>query len=184
MICDTPAMEGTIRVPKAHPNQRALGAMLRRDVPPAEVSRHARAVAEGFDELWIVEDLPYAGGISQVAAVLEATASAGGAGPVVGHGIAPAPFRNPAALAMEWATLAEMYPGRIAAGFGHGVPSWMGQIGEGVASPLTLLEETIDAVQRLLAGERVFVEGRYVSIDDVELVFPPATPPLRPPRTG
>lgn len=158
---------------------QSVGAMLRRDVPPGSLREHARAVAPGFDELWIVEDLPYAGGISQAAAVLEATAGIDvGDGPIIGHGIAPAPFRNPAALAMEWATLAAMYPGRVAVGVGHGVPSWMKQIGESVASPLLLLEETIDAVQRLLAGERVRVDGRYVSIDDVELIFPPANPPL------
>jgi len=153
--------------------------MLRRDVPPARLRDHARAVADGFDELWIVEDLPYAGGISQAAAVLEVTQGVGGGvGPVIGHGIAPAPFRNPAALAMEWATLAEMYPGRLAAGVGHGVQSWMAQINERVDSPLTLLDETIDVVQRLLAGECVSAEGRYVSLDNVELVFPPTVAPL------
>ena len=152
--------------------------MLRRDSPPASLRELARAVAPGFDELWIVEDLPYAGGISQATAVLEATAGiGGGAGPVVGHGIAPAPFRNAAALAMEWATLAEMYPGRFAAGVGHGVQSWMAQIGEQTDSPLTLLAETIEVTQQLLAGERVTVDGRYVSIDGLELVFPPLQPP-------
>lgn len=130
-----------------------------------------------LDELWIVEDLPYAGGISQLTAVLAATDDGNGGGPVVGHGIAPAPFRNPAALAMEWATLAEMYPGRLAAGIGHGVQSWMAQIGERVDSPLTLLDETLSVVQRLLGGERVDVDGRYVRCADVELVFPPAQPP-------
>lgn len=157
---------------------RAIGAMLRREVRPRDLQDHARAVAASFDELWIVEDLPYAGGISQATAVLEATAGlGGGVGPVIGHGIAPAPFRNPAALAMEWAALAEMYPGRVAFGIGHGVPSWMAQIGERVDSPMTLLEETIDAVQRLLAGERLRVAGRYVSLDGVELMFPPTSPP-------
>lgn len=158
---------------------RTIGAMLRREVPPSQLRELARAVAPGLDELWIVEDLPYAGGISQAAVVLEATKElGGGAGPVVGHGIAPAPFRNAAALTMEWATLAEMYPGRLAAGVGHGVQSWMAQIGERVDSPLTLLEETIDAAQRLLSGDRVQVAGRYVSLDDVELIFPPAQPPV------
>ncbi len=86
---------------KAKTSHQAIGAMLRRDVPPAGLRDHARAVAPGFDELWIVEDLPYAGGISQATAVLEATAGMGeGVGPVVGHGIAPGPFRNPAVLAM------------------------------------------------------------------------------------
>lgn len=166
-------------VENPQPPVRSVGAMLRRDVRPADLGTHARAVADGFDELWVVEDLPFAGGISQATAVLEATAGVGGgAGPVVGHGIAPAPFRNPAALAMEWATLAEMYPGRVSTGVGHGVPSWMEQIGERVASPLTLLEETIDVVQRLLRGERVDVDGRYVSITDVQLVFPPSQVPV------
>lgn len=153
--------------------------MLRREVRPADLQQLARAVAPGLDELWIVEDLPYAGGISQAAVVLEATKGiGGGAGPLIGHGIAPAPFRNAAALTMEWATLAEMYPGRLAAGVGHGVQTWMAQIGERVDSPLTLLEETIDAAQRLLDGQRVQLAGRYVSLDDVQLIFPPARPPV------
>lgn len=146
----------------------AIGAMIRRDVPPGAVSAHAQAVQQGFDELWIVEDLPWAGGISQISAVLEATDDV-----VVGHGIAPAPFRNPAALAMEWATLAELFPGRIAGGIGHGVPSWMRSIGEGVDSPLTLLKETIEAVRGLLAGDTMDVDGRYISLGAVQLRFPP-----------
>ena len=42
---------------------------------------------------------------------------------------------------------------------------------------MTLLEEYATAVRRLLAGERVTVEGRYVQLDDVALDWPPATPP-------
>ena len=151
----------------------SVGAMIRRDVPPGEVVDHARLIQDGFDELWVVEDLPYAGGISQATAVLAGTRDV-----VVGHGIAPAPFRNPAALAMEWATLAAMYPGRLAAGVGHGVQDWMAQIGEKVASPLTLLTETIEAIRRLLAGELVSINGRYVHLDQIRLQFPPVLVPL------
>lgn len=150
-----------------------IGAMIVRDIAPSSIVEHALRIEAFYDELWVVEDLPYAGGISQAAAVLAATQSV-----TVGHGIAPAAFRNPAALAMEWATLAELFPGRFIAGIGHGVQSWMGQIGERVASPLTLLSETLNAVRPLLHGERVSVDGRYVQLDDVALVFPPATPPL------
>jgi 5,10-methylenetetrahydromethanopterin reductase len=85
---------------------------------------HARLIQKGFDELWVVEDLPFAGGISQVAAVLDATTDV-----IVGHCVAPAPFRKPVALAMEWATLAALHPGRFAACIGHGIQPWMGQIG-------------------------------------------------------
>jgi 5,10-methylenetetrahydromethanopterin reductase len=150
----------------------SIGALIRRDLPPKKVIEHARAVQDGFDEMWVIEDLPFAGGISQAAAVLAATD-----GVAVGHGIAPAPFRNPAALAMEWATLAEFYPGRFIAGIGHGVQEWMGQIGDRVASPLTLLEETTIAVRRLLAGETVSVTGRYVQLDNVKLEYPPQQVP-------
>jgi len=151
----------------------SIGAMVRRDIPPREVPEHARRIQQGFDELWVVEDLPYAGGISQVSAVLDATTDV-----LVGHGVAPAPFRNPVALAMEWATLAELHPDRFAAGIGHGIQAWMGQIGGRVTSPLALLREQVDVVRRLLAGETVSIDGRYVQVDDVSLEFPPRVPPL------
>jgi alkanesulfonate monooxygenase SsuD/methylene tetrahydromethanopterin reductase-like flavin-dependent oxidoreductase (luciferase family) len=52
-------------------------------------------------------------------------------------------------------------------------------VGAKVASPLTLLEETVVATRRLLAGETVTVEGRYVRISDVALVHrPEIVPPL------
>lgn len=151
----------------------SIGAMIRREIPPREVAAVARHLQDGYDELWIVEDLPYAGGISQATLALGVTDEVR-----IGHGIAPAPFRNPAALAMELATLAGVYPGRFIAGIGHGVQSWMAQIGEKVESPLALLEETISSVRSLLAGETVSLNGRYIQLDDVTLTYPPSTPPM------
>ena len=150
-----------------------FGAMLKREVPPAELITHARRHQTHFDELWIVEDLPFAGGIAQAAAVLASTDDV-----AIGHGIAPAPFRNTACLAMEWAALAEMFPGRFIAGLGHGVQSWMGDIGARPASPLTLLRETHDAVVRLLDGEHLSIAGEYVTLSDQQLEFAPAQPPV------
>lgn len=147
--------------------------MIRRDVPPERVIEHAIDIQPHLDELWVVEDLPFAGGVSQMAAILEATQDV-----VVGHGIAPAPFRTAAALAMEWATLERMYPGRLSCGLGHGVQSWMSQIGERVDSPLTLIGETCAAVRSLLARETVNASGRYVTVEGVRLEFPPIVPPL------
>ncbi len=72
----------------------------------------------------------------------------------------PAPLRNVALTAMEVATLARIFPGRVIAGVGHGVQEWMAQVGGRVASPLTLLEEYAVALRRLLHGERVTVTGR------------------------
>ncbi|MDH4277301.1 MAG: LLM class flavin-dependent oxidoreductase [Acidimicrobiia bacterium] len=158
----------------------SIGAMLRREIEPSHLAEAAHALDGVYDELWIVEDLPFAGGIAQLTSVLGATEHAR-----IGHGIAPAPFRNPVALAMEWATLAEMYPGRLIAGVGHGVQEWMTQIGESVASPLTLLEETLVTTRGLLEGEEVTLDGRYVSVDRVKLEFPPRImPPLMAGVTG
>ena len=144
-----------------------------RDIAPEEVASLAAGAAAGLDELWVIEDLNWAGGISQLSTVLEATDNDQAGRPLIGHGIAPAPFRNPAALAMEWATLARMHPGRVIGGIGHGVPGWMRQVSPHVESPLTLLRETIESTIEILAGGRVNYAGDYVDIVDVELVFPP-----------
>jgi alkanesulfonate monooxygenase SsuD/methylene tetrahydromethanopterin reductase-like flavin-dependent oxidoreductase (luciferase family) len=88
-------------------------------------------------------------------------------------------LRNVALAAMELATLERLFPGRLVVGVGHGVQAWMAQAGARVQSPLTLLEEYATALRRLLDGERVSVEGRYVRLDDVALDWAPATaPPL------
>ena len=145
--------------------------MVRRTVPPEGLVDHVEALDTRFHELWVVEDLPYAGGIGQLATVLSVTRHAD-----IGHGIAPAPFRNPVALAMDWAALARMHPGRLLAGIGHGIPAWMQSIGGAVASPLTLLEEQVVAIRALLSGDTVSRRGRYVRIHDVRLEFPPTQP--------
>lgn len=145
--------------------------MIRRDISPERVRNHARVLSTDFDELWVVEDLPYGGGISQLSAVLCVTDQVR-----VGHGVAPTPFRNPVALAMEWATLARAHPGRLVAGLGHGVQDWMQQIGAAVASPLTLLDEQLTVIRTLLRGETVVYDGRYVHVDNVRLEFPPMDP--------
>jgi alkanesulfonate monooxygenase SsuD/methylene tetrahydromethanopterin reductase-like flavin-dependent oxidoreductase (luciferase family) len=149
-----------------------IGAIIRRDIPPENVGMHAASLAPLFSELWVVEDVPFAGGIAQLSEVLRSTENC-----VVGHGIAPAPFRNPMALAMEWAALTRLHPGRLACGIGHGVQSWMADIGERVDSPLRLLEETTVATRRLLRGEDPAIDGRYRRIAGHRLEFPPEVVP-------
>jgi alkanesulfonate monooxygenase SsuD/methylene tetrahydromethanopterin reductase-like flavin-dependent oxidoreductase (luciferase family) len=92
----------------------------------------------------------------------------------VGIGLLPVPLRNVAVTAMEAATLERMFPGRAILGVGHGVQSWMGQVGARAESPMTLLREYLDALRALLRGERVTTDGRYVKLDDVALDWPPA----------
>ncbi|NQX29743.1 LLM class flavin-dependent oxidoreductase [Microbacteriaceae bacterium VKM Ac-2854] len=143
----------------------SVGALLPRDLPASEILDFARRAERlGFDELWVVEDLGFRGGIAQAAAVLAATERIR-----VGLGILPAAARNVAFAAMEIASLEELFPGRVDVGIGHGMPHWMRQVGVWPASPLTLLEEYFVALRALLAGESVSVEGRYVRLRDFGL---------------
>jgi 5,10-methylenetetrahydromethanopterin reductase len=150
-----------------------IGAMYDRDWDPAGLPGYARAVEKlGLGELWVVEDLGWTGGVSAATAALAATTTLR-----VGIGICPAPLRNPALLAMELATMAELFPGRITLGVGHGVQEWMAQVGAATSHPLALLEETITAVRALLRGERVTLDGQTVRLDGVQLVHPPRQVP-------
>ncbi|MBE4733599.1 MULTISPECIES: LLM class flavin-dependent oxidoreductase [Streptomyces] len=150
-----------------------IGVMYDRDWAPEGLPEFARrAEALGVDDLWVVEDLGWNGGVSAAAAALGATDRLR-----VGIGITPAPLRSPALLAMELATLARVFPGRLVAGIGHGVREWMVQVGVAPRSPLALLEETITSVRALLRGERVELAGREVRLDGVRLVHAPTEVP-------
>ncbi len=150
-----------------------LGVMYRREQDPSGLIQAAQRAEElGFDQFWIVEDCFYMGGISQASIALSATTSI-----KVGIGINPTVAHNAAILAMEYSTLERAFPGRLIGGLGHGVDIWMQQIGEKVASPLTAMEETTTAMKRLLQGERITVDGRYVKLTDVALDPPPAQAP-------
>jgi 5,10-methylenetetrahydromethanopterin reductase len=150
-----------------------LGVIFTGDRPPEELAAFAVAAeAAGLDELWLWEDCFLAGGIASSATVLAATERI-----TVGLGVMPAVLRNPVACAMEVATLARLHPGRFIAGLGHGVPAWMEQVGALPARPVRALEESADAIRRLLAGERVGATGDYVRLADAQLEQAPAIVP-------
>ncbi|MEU4697218.1 LLM class flavin-dependent oxidoreductase [Nonomuraea dietziae] len=145
-----------------------LGVMFDRDLPPERLVPFARALDSKVDDLWVVEDLGWTGGLTSAATALAVTSRLR-----VGLGIAPAPLRNPMLLAMEFANLARLFPARFVGGVGHGVQDWMRQVGAASPSPLTLLEETITSVRALLRGETVTGSR----LDGVRLVHPPAVVP-------
>ncbi len=137
-------------------------------LPPERLIPLAVACDRRLDELWVWEDCFAESGVASATAALAATRHLS-----VGLGLMPVPLRNVALTAMEVATVHRMFPGRFLPGIGHGVQEWMGQVGAGVASPLTLLEEYAVALRRLLDGEEVAVDGRYVRLDRVRLRWPP-----------
>lgn len=149
-----------------------LACIIRPSILPSRIIPLARAAeSAGIKEIWLWEDCFQTGGISAASAILSATDHVR-----VGIGVMPTPLRNVALTAMEVATVEGMFPGRLVPGIGHGVQSWMAQVGAKAASPLTLMREYSTALRALLAGERVTTAGRYVSLDDVALDWPPAQP--------
>ena len=146
-----------------------VGCVFRPQHPPESLAATARAAdTAGLAEMWLWEDCFASGGISAAAIALANSTHMS-----VGIGVLPAPMRNVALTAMEIATLERAYPGRVRIGVGHGVQDWMAQIGAAVSSPMTLLREYLICLSALLRGEAVTFAGRYVSLSNVQLEWPP-----------
>ncbi|MEU3657254.1 LLM class flavin-dependent oxidoreductase [Streptomyces sp. NPDC032161] len=157
-----------------NPTSGRIGVMLPRDLPVQDILPFARRAEElGFDQIWVVEDLGWRGGLAQAGPVLASTTRI-----TVGIGIMPAGARNVCFAAMELATLAQLYPGRLIAGIGHGMADWMRQAGARPASPLTLIREYTTALRLLIRGEPGPADGRYVRCEGVVLT---ETPDIVPP---
>ena len=155
--------------------QTSFGIIFHPTFPPETLSDYARrAEAAGFDELWLWDDCFLPGALTSAAIALAATRTLR-----VGIGLMPATVYNPLFAAMEITTLARAFPGRIFPGFGHGVASWMTQIGAAPKSSLKTLGETVNAVRRLMAGESVTVDANDVHLDAVQMQLTPSEiPPL------
>jgi len=131
-----------------------IGIVAPPELPADEFIAYARdAERHGFDQLWVVEDCFLRGGVAQAAVALAQTTTI-----TVGLGILPAGAR-PAFAALDMATLENLFPGRLIAGVGHGMPGWMRQVGAWPASPVTLLTEYISTLKKLLKGVKVTYAG-------------------------
>ena len=150
-----------------------IGSIFTPSFPPEHLKVATLAAeAAGVAELWLWEDCFRESAFAAASAMLAWTEHLR-----VGIGVAPMPMRNVALTAMEIATVERMFPGRLIPGVGHGVQSWMAQIGARPASPLTLMREYVPALRALLAGHELTSAGRYVTLDRVRLDWPPAAAP-------
>jgi len=152
--------------------------MLPRDLPADRVLDLAREAERlGFDAVWVVEDLGFRGGIAQAATVLGATTRL-----QVGVGILPVGARSLPFAAMEVATVAQLHPGRLLLGVGHGMPGWMRAAGAWPASPLGALEDHLVGLRALLAGGAT-ASGVRLDAACVPEVVPPLLAGVRGPRS-
>lgn len=145
-----------------------VGLVLGSALPPEDIPTVARRGEElGFGELWLAEDYFFTGGISGATAVLAQTTEV-----PVGLGIVSAMVRHPGVLAMEIATMARMYPGRVHPGIGLGVPAWIDQMGLTPPSQLSAMRECVGSVRRLLDGEELTEKGKSFEFKSVKLTHP------------
>jgi alkanesulfonate monooxygenase SsuD/methylene tetrahydromethanopterin reductase-like flavin-dependent oxidoreductase (luciferase family) len=152
-----------------------------REVRWREYVAMARAAEEvAFDSVWVGDHLLYRGDgrpergpwdawmlLSAIAAVTERVRL----GPLV----ACAAFHPPGILARMAAAVDEVSGGRFLFGIGAG---WNETeflaFGLPFVERVARFEESFDAIRRLLAGERVTTQGRFVSLEDAVLRPPPA----------
>lgn len=154
-----------------------------REVRWPEVAAMARAAERaGFDSLWVGDHLLYRGDgrpergpwdawslLAALAAVTERVRL----GPLV----ACLAFHPPGVLARMAAAVAEVSGGRLDLGVGAG---WNRTEFEAFGLPfdrrVARFEEAFGIVRRLLAGERVTLEGRHWTVRDAVLLPRPRTP--------
>jgi alkanesulfonate monooxygenase SsuD/methylene tetrahydromethanopterin reductase-like flavin-dependent oxidoreductase (luciferase family) len=152
-----------------------------RDVRWAEYVAMARtAEAVGFDSIWLGDHLLYRGDgreergpwdawtlLSALAAVTERVQL----GPLV----ACASFHPPGVIAKMAATVDEVSGGRFVLGLGSGsVETDHTAFGLPADRRVSRFAESFEIVRRLLAGERVTLDGRYWHVDDAVLLPRPS----------
>jgi len=151
-----------------------VGLMIFSSTPPEDLADAARSAEQsGFDEVWIPEDYFLISGPTSAAICLGATEKI-----PVGIGVVSSVVRHPAVTAMDVATLARTYPGRITFGIGHGVPAWVAQMGLIQKSPLGALRAAVQSIDDLLKGKTVTGQMGPFQFDNVKLVHP-ATEPVK-----
>jgi probable F420-dependent oxidoreductase len=127
----------------------------------------------GYDAVWASE---IAG--PDFGSILGAVAVGAGGGLDLGVAVAPVQTRSPWLLAATAASLWQLSGGRFTLGVGTSseviVSQWSGIDFE---RPLARLRETVAVLRSMFAGERVEVDGRFVSTHGYRL-FAPAQVPL------
>jgi 5,10-methylenetetrahydromethanopterin reductase len=123
-----------------------------------------RAEERGFDSVWVAETRMTRDGFVPLAAIAAATRRIR-----VGTGIVNVYTRGPVVLAISFAALAELAPGRVLMGLGPGSPLVLAPQGVAWDRPVTRLRETCQVTKRLLRGEEVHFDGETIHLDGAQL---------------
>jgi probable F420-dependent oxidoreductase len=157
-----------------------------RRVPWHEYLAMARSAEEvGFDSIWLGDHLLYRDGRRAERGPWEAWTLLAALAPAtervrIGPLVACTAFHTPGVLAKVAATVDEVSGGRLVLGLGAG---WNEGEFRAFGIPFdhraSRFEEEVEIIRRLLAGERVTLQGRFHRVDDAVLLPRPArSPPL------
>jgi 5,10-methylenetetrahydromethanopterin reductase len=131
---------------------------------PEMVGLAQRAERAGYESVWVAETRLTRDAIAPVAAIALGTERLR-----VGTGIVNVYTRNPVLLALTFATLDELAPGRIVMGLGAGSPRVLAPQGVEFDRPLTRLREYCEVIPRLIAGEEVTYHGACVNLEGARI---------------
>jgi 5,10-methylenetetrahydromethanopterin reductase len=126
------------------------------------------AEANGYDSVWVAEDLGFRDAVGSVASLAMATNRI-----KLATGILPVYYRSPALTAMTAATLDELSGGRLILGLGTGARRYVERQGIEFSKPLSALREHTDVVRLLLKGESSTYRGRVHVLSEAKLSFRP-----------
>lgn len=140
------------------------------NLPAADYITLARAAeAAGFDQFWLSNDLFLRSAPVILSAVATATERI-----EIGTCILNPYSIDPSEIAMMAATLDELSGGRFNLGFAAGAGEFLKWIGIPQGKPLTIVRESITAINRLTSGERAEFQGSSLQwTDEAYLRFQP-----------
>lgn len=122
------------------------------------------AEERGFEAVWQAESRLVRDAIVPMAAFAACTERI-----KVGSGVINNWTRNAALIAATFVTLDDLAPDRIICGLGAWWEPLASKVGVQRRKPLQAMRETVEAVRRLVAMERVTYHGEFVHLTDVEI---------------
>jgi 5,10-methylenetetrahydromethanopterin reductase len=123
-----------------------------------------RAEEHGFESVWVAETRMTRDGFVPLAAIAQATSRV-----KVGTGIVNVYTRGAVVVAITFAALEEIAPGRVIMGLGAGSPLVLAPQGVAWEKPVTRMREYCDVVRPLLRGEEVVYEGEFVHLEGAQI---------------
>ena len=135
----------------------------------------ARAEDEGFDSVWCGDHIGhFVDGLATLGCFAGVTDDI-----TIGLNLLVVPYRPAAVAAKALATIANIAPGRIIAGFGVGgeFPGEFAAAGADLRSRGRFTDEALEVVTRLWTGKPLTYHGRWTHVDDFVLEPAPYPPP-------